>query len=73
MQIETFQIFCDLAELKSFPAPHRKYDKQSAVSQQLSQLEKAFNAPLIDRAEIVQPDRGGRIILQHLQRHNQQI
>jgi DNA-binding transcriptional LysR family regulator len=51
MQIETFQIFCDLAELKSFSgAAQKNMISQSAVSQQLSQLEKAFNAPLIDRS-----------------------
>jgi len=50
MQIETLQIFCDLAEMKSFSAAAQKnMISQSAVSQQVSQLEKAFNAPLIDR------------------------
>jgi LysR family transcriptional regulator, transcriptional activator of the cysJI operon len=50
MQIETFQIFCDLAELKSFSgAAQKNMISQSAVSQQLSQLEKAFNIALIDR------------------------
>jgi DNA-binding transcriptional LysR family regulator len=51
MQIETFQIFCDLAELKSFSgAAQKNMLSQSAVSQQISQLEKAFNAALIDRS-----------------------
>jgi DNA-binding transcriptional LysR family regulator len=51
MQIETFQIFCDLAELKSFSgAAQKNMISQSAVSQQLSQLEKAFNTALIDRS-----------------------
>jgi len=51
MQIETFQIFCDLAELKSFSgAALKNMISQSAVSQQLSQLEKAFNTALIDRS-----------------------
>lgn len=50
MQIETLQIFCDLAELKSFSRTAEKNMlSQSAVSQQLTQLEKSFNAPLIDR------------------------
>jgi len=51
MQIETFQIFCDLAELKSFSgAAQKNMISQSAVSQQLSQLERAFNISLIDRS-----------------------
>jgi DNA-binding transcriptional LysR family regulator len=50
MQIETLQIFCDLAELKSFSRTAEKNMlSQSAVSQQLTQLEKSFNTPLIDR------------------------
>jgi DNA-binding transcriptional LysR family regulator len=50
MQIETLQIFCDIAEMKSFSrAAEKNMISQSAVSQQLGQLEKAFNTPLIDR------------------------
>jgi LysR family transcriptional regulator, transcriptional activator of the cysJI operon len=50
MQIETFQIFCDLAEMKSFSgAAEKNMISQSAVSQQVSSLEKAFNTALIDR------------------------
>lgn len=50
MQIETLLIFIDLAELKSFSgAAEKNMISQSAVSQQLSQLEKAFNTALIDR------------------------
>jgi DNA-binding transcriptional LysR family regulator len=50
MQIESLQIFCDLAELKSFSrAAEKNMISQSAVSQQLGQLEKTFNTPLIDR------------------------
>ncbi|MDD5134169.1 MAG: LysR family transcriptional regulator [Phycisphaerae bacterium] len=50
MQIETLQTFCDLAELKSFSRTAEKNMlSQSAVSQQLAQLEKSFNTPLIDR------------------------
>jgi DNA-binding transcriptional LysR family regulator len=50
MQIETLQIFCDIAELKNFSrAAEKNMISQSAVSQQLGQLEKAFNTPLIDR------------------------
>lgn len=50
MQIETLQIFCDIAETKSFSrAAEKNMISQSAVSQQLGQLEKAFNTQLIDR------------------------
>jgi len=51
MQIESLQIFCDLAELKSFSRTAEKnMISKSAVSQQLSQLEKSFNTALIDRS-----------------------
>ncbi|PKL51243.1 MAG: LysR family transcriptional regulator [Planctomycetes bacterium HGW-Planctomycetes-1] len=51
MQIETLQIFCDLAELKSFSkSAEKNMLSQSAVSQQLAQLEKSFHTPLIDRS-----------------------
>jgi DNA-binding transcriptional LysR family regulator len=50
MQIETLQIFCDLAELKSFShTAEKNMVSQSAVSQQLTQLERIFNTPLINR------------------------
>ena len=50
MQIETLQIFCDIVEMKSFSrAAEKNMISQSAVSQQLGQLEKAFNTSLIDR------------------------
>jgi DNA-binding transcriptional LysR family regulator len=50
MQVETLQIFCDLAELKSFSrAAEKNMLSQSAVSQQLGQLEMAFNTQLINR------------------------
>jgi DNA-binding transcriptional LysR family regulator len=50
MQIETLQIFCDIAEIKSFSrAAEKNMISQSAVSQQLGQLERAFNTQLIDR------------------------
>jgi DNA-binding transcriptional LysR family regulator len=50
MQIETLQIFCDLAELKSFShTAEKNMVSQSAVSQQLTQLERIFNTPLLNR------------------------
>lgn len=50
MQIETLQLFCDLVDLGSFSrAAERRMVSQSAVSQQLAQLELAHNCQLIDR------------------------
>ena len=45
MNIETFRIFCDLADLKNLSRTAEKHGiSQSAVSQQLAQLEMAINA-----------------------------
>lgn len=50
MQIETLKIFCDLAELQSFSKTADKHFlSQSAVSQQLAQLELAYKCQLINR------------------------
>ncbi|MHC4284669.1 MAG: LysR family transcriptional regulator [Planctomycetota bacterium] len=50
MQIETLKIFCDLAELQSFSkTADRHFLSQSAVSQQLAQLELAYKCQLINR------------------------
>ena len=50
MQIETLKIFCDLAELQSFSkTADRHYLSQSAVSQQLAQLELTYKCQLINR------------------------
>jgi LysR family transcriptional regulator, transcriptional activator of the cysJI operon len=50
MQLETLQLFCDLVDLGSFSrAAERRMVSQSAVSQQLAQLELAHNCQLIDR------------------------
>ena len=50
MHIETLKIFCDLAELLSFSKTAEKHLlSQSAVSQQLAQLELAHKCQLIDR------------------------
>ena len=50
MHIETLKIFCDLAELRSFSKTAEKHIlSQSAVSQQLAQLELAHKCQLIDR------------------------
>jgi DNA-binding transcriptional LysR family regulator len=50
MHIETLKMFCDLAELRSFSkTAERHLLSQSAVSQQLAQLELAHKCQLIDR------------------------
>ncbi|MHC4890980.1 MAG: LysR family transcriptional regulator [Planctomycetota bacterium] len=50
MHIETLKIFCDLADLQSFSKTAKKHFlSQSAVSQQLAQLELAHKCQLIDR------------------------
>ena len=50
MDIETLKIFCDLAQLKSFSKTAEKHLlSQSAVSQQLAQLELVHKCQLVDR------------------------
>ena len=50
MQIETLKIFCDLAESKSFSqAAIRNLITQSAVSQQIKNLESRFETTLLER------------------------
>jgi DNA-binding transcriptional LysR family regulator len=50
MDIEIFTIFCDLAQLKSFSKTAEKHLlSQSAISQQLAQLEMLYESQLIDR------------------------
>lgn len=50
MHIETLKIFCDLAQLRSFSKTAEKnLLSQSAVSQQLAQLELAHKTQLLDR------------------------
>jgi DNA-binding transcriptional LysR family regulator len=50
MHIETLKIFCDLAELQSFSKTANKHFlSQSAVSQQLAQLELTHKCQLINR------------------------
>lgn len=52
MQIESLKVFCDLAETESFTkAAQINHITQSAVSQQVSSLEKTFNALLIERSK----------------------
>lgn len=50
MHIETLKIFCDSADLRSFSKTAEKHLlSQSAISQQLAQLELAYNCQLLDR------------------------
>src|SRR5437762_11861968 len=52
MQIESLKVFCDLAETESFTkAAQINQVTQSAVSQQISSLEKTFESLLIERSK----------------------
>jgi DNA-binding transcriptional LysR family regulator len=52
MQIESLKVFCDLAETESFTKAAQINDvTQSAVSQQISALEKNFKSLLIERSK----------------------
>jgi DNA-binding transcriptional LysR family regulator len=52
MQIESLKVFCDLAETESFTkAAHVNNVTQSAVSQQISALERHFKTLLIERSK----------------------
>ena len=52
MQIETFKVFCDLTETESFTkAAQISGITQSAVSQQISTLERQFDCLLIERSK----------------------
>lgn len=52
MQIESLKVFCDLSETESFTkAAHINGVTQSAVSQQISSLERHFKSILIERSK----------------------
>ena len=52
MQIESLKVFCDLAETESFTkAAQINNVTQSAVSQQISSLERQFKSLLIERSK----------------------
>jgi DNA-binding transcriptional LysR family regulator len=52
MQIESLKVFCDLAETESFTkAAQINQVTQSAVSQQISSLERVFKSLLIERSK----------------------
>lgn len=63
MHIETLKIFCDLVELRSFlKAAEKHLLSQSAVSQQLAQLELAHKCQLIDRKKRpIEPTQEGQL------------
>jgi len=64
MQIETLKVFCDLVEGRSFSqAAVRNFITQSAVSQQIKNLESKFEKPLLDRGgRVVAPTEAGRLV-----------
>lgn len=67
MQIESFKIFCDLAETESFTkAAQISGVTQSAVSQQISSLERHLNSLLIERSKKkFRLTREGHILYKH--------
>ena len=66
MQIETLKVFCDLVESRSFSqAAVRNFITQSAVSQQIKNLESKFEKPLLDRGgRGVSPTEAGLVVYQ---------
>ena len=66
MHIEMFRIFCDLADLRSFSKTAEKHLlSQSAVSQQLAQLELSHKCQLINRKKRpIELTRQGRLFYQ---------
>jgi DNA-binding transcriptional LysR family regulator len=63
MQIETLKVFCDLVESKSFSrAAVRNFITQSAVSQQVKNLESRFETQLLQRdGKTISPTTAGRL------------
>jgi LysR family transcriptional regulator, transcriptional activator of the cysJI operon len=63
MQIETLKVFCDLVESRSFSrAAMRNFITQSAVSQQVKNMETRFETQLLRRdGKSVTPTPAGRI------------
>ena len=66
MQIEMLKVFCDLADLQSFSRTAEKNIlSQSAVSQQLAQLELAHKCQLINRKKRpIQLTKAGHLVYQ---------
>ena len=62
MHIETLKVFCDLAELLSFSKTAEKHLlSQSAVSQQIAQLELAYKCQLLDRKRPLKLTAAGQL------------
>jgi len=77
MHIETLKVFCDLADLRSFSKTAEKHLlSQSAISQQLAQLELVHKCQLINRKKRpIELTQAGRLLYQAskdiLDRHEQ--
>lgn len=67
MQIESLKVFCDLAETESFTkAAQINHVTQSAVSQQISSLERQFKSLLIERSKKkFRLTREGQVLYEH--------
>ncbi len=67
MQIESLKVFCDLAETESFTkAAQINKVTQSAVSQQISSLERTFKSLLIERSKKkFRLTREGQVLYEH--------
>ncbi len=67
MQIESLKVFCDLAETESFTRSAKINGiTQSAVSQQISSLEKHFKSLLIERSKKkFRLTREGQVLYEH--------
>ncbi len=62
MHIETLKVFCDLAELQSFSRTAEKHLlSQSAVSQQIAQLELTHKCQLVDRKKPLELTAAGQL------------
>lgn len=66
MHIDTLKVFCDLADLRSFSRTAEKHLlSQSAVSQQLAQLELALKCQLINRKKRpIELTKAGQLLYQ---------
>jgi LysR family transcriptional regulator, transcriptional activator of the cysJI operon len=67
MQIESLKVFCDLAETQSFTKAAQVNEvTQSAVSQQISSLERTFKSLLIERSKKkFRLTREGQVLYDH--------
>jgi len=73
MQIESFKVFCDLAETESFTrAAQINNVTQSAVSQQISSLERQFKSLLNERSKKkFRLTREGQVLYEYCKQINQ--